>query len=152
MGFLKVFEKIELEEWVKAKLVEAGEHVVTCRRSDKGPPMRIAYEQKRKAPEGQIATELMSRNREEEIGAPVTLSEENSITLVGTDDVRGAMDTEDAIEMPPPMRQGVAPILHDDNMDAHKEDFVTQKNKRDSKRYDVLCHESSSKKEQEILR
>lgn len=49
----------EPNEWVPARVVEAGEHIITCRRSDKGPPMNISHNDIRLMPEGELTDSLM---------------------------------------------------------------------------------------------
>lgn len=44
--------------WVRAVVESAGEHVVRCRRSKRGPPMMVAYEHIRLAPTGELARDM----------------------------------------------------------------------------------------------
>lgn len=53
--------------WVRATVVEAQQHRVLARRSTKGPPLRVAYEDVRPAPMSQLTQELMSRSLEDEL-------------------------------------------------------------------------------------
>lgn len=53
---------------MKAKVVQAEQHHLVARRSERGPPMRVAYEDVRLAPEGALAQELMSCSVEHELG------------------------------------------------------------------------------------
>ena len=55
----------EKSEWVLAKVVQAEQHFLLARKSTRGPPMRVAYEDVRIAPEGRLTQELMSCSLEE---------------------------------------------------------------------------------------
>lgn len=44
--------------WVRATVVSTTPFYVRCRRSDRGPPMQVAYEHIRMVPEGELANEL----------------------------------------------------------------------------------------------
>lgn len=55
-------------EWVRAKVIQAEQHHLIARRSLRGPPMRVAYEDVRLAPSGQLAQELLSCSVEPELG------------------------------------------------------------------------------------
>lgn len=46
--------------WVRATVAEALPHFVKCRRSKKGPPMTVAYEDIRLVPDDQLAEELQT--------------------------------------------------------------------------------------------
>lgn len=56
------------KEWVVAKLTEAEPYRILLRRSDRGIPMRVAYEDVRIAPKGELTQELLARTLEEESG------------------------------------------------------------------------------------
>lgn len=66
--FYKTTKKNEKVGWVKAKVVKAEKHHLLARRSQRGPPMRVAYEDVRLAPQGPLAQELMSCSVEHELG------------------------------------------------------------------------------------
>lgn len=53
--------------WVSATVVEPRPHYVLCRRSDKGRPMKVAYEHIRIKPSGDLADELMRHNLDAEL-------------------------------------------------------------------------------------
>lgn len=53
--------------WIEARVVEAHEHYVKCRRSAKGPPMSIAYEHVRLAPKSELTNELTRYSLEDEL-------------------------------------------------------------------------------------
>ena len=55
----------ETARWVSAKVVEAQQHMVLARRSSKGPPMKVAYEDLRLAPSGELTRELLAGSLEE---------------------------------------------------------------------------------------
>ena len=65
--FFKTSKQNERPRWVEARVVEAQEHILKCRRSKKGSPMRIAYEHVRIAPEGELTRELMGKSLEDEL-------------------------------------------------------------------------------------
>lgn len=86
--------------WVKATVVDAQEHRVLARRSMKGPPMRVAYEDVRVAPNSTLTQELMALPLEDElalddIDAPTGHAE--AMHAIRADDDspdRGVDDTE----------------------------------------------------------
>ena len=57
----------EKVEWVKAKVVKSEQHYRLARKSTRGPPMRIAYEDVRLAPKGSLTQELLSCSLEQEL-------------------------------------------------------------------------------------
>jgi len=57
----------EPTRWVSATVVEAQKNLVLCRRSNRGPPMSVAYEHIRIAPSDPLTAELMSCTLEEEL-------------------------------------------------------------------------------------
>lgn len=67
--YYETSSKSKKKSWVKATVVEAQQHRVLARRSAKGPPLRVAYEDVRIAPTSQLTQELMSRSLEEELEA-----------------------------------------------------------------------------------
>lgn len=66
--FYNTSKQNEKVAWVKAKVVKAEQHHLVARRSQRGPPMRVAYEDVRLAPQGPLAQELMSCSVEHELG------------------------------------------------------------------------------------
>lgn len=62
----------ERTRWVKGKVVETHQHYVTCRRSMKGQPMKVAYEDIRLAPKGELAAELQAPLVEDIFDRPQT--------------------------------------------------------------------------------
>lgn len=50
--------------WIPATVVEAGKHLVKCRRSKKGPPISVAYTHIRVAPDGELAKEMIEGTSE----------------------------------------------------------------------------------------
>ena len=105
--------------------------------------MKIAYEHIRKAPEGQLANELMSRTLEEEICAPTTPSEENRITLAGKDVVSSDSEAHNDIELPPPMQQGIKTVMNDLSTEAPTEHSVQGRKDGDSTWQDAFDEEGS---------
>ena len=67
--FYETSSKAKKREWVKSTVVKAEQHRVLARRSTKGPPMRVAYEDIRIAPSSQLTQDLMSQTVEEELAA-----------------------------------------------------------------------------------
>lgn len=59
--------KPEPVEWIEATVDEAKEHLVKCRRTNKGPPMLVSYEDIRIRPKGELTRALMSQNFTEEL-------------------------------------------------------------------------------------
>lgn len=57
--FVKASKHNELVDWLQAPVVEYGYHMVKCRRSARGLPITVAYEQIRIASEGDVANEFM---------------------------------------------------------------------------------------------
>lgn len=55
----------EKSECVLAKVVQAEQHFLLARKSTRSPPMRVAYEDVRIAPQGRLTQELMSCSLEE---------------------------------------------------------------------------------------
>lgn len=55
--------------WIAATVQEAREHYVLCRRSDKGPPMKIAYEHIRLQPRDDLTRELCEYSLEDELSS-----------------------------------------------------------------------------------
>lgn len=66
--FYNTSKQNEKTEWIKAKVVKAERHHLTARRSQRGPPMRVAYEDVRLAPRSTLAQELLSCSVEQELG------------------------------------------------------------------------------------
>lgn len=65
--YFETSSKAKKKGWVKATVVEAQEHRVLARRSMKGPPMRVAYEDVRVAPNSALTQELMAIPLEDEL-------------------------------------------------------------------------------------
>lgn len=68
--FYRTSKQNENVEWVQAKVVSAEQHYLLARRSERGPPMRVAYEDVRLAPQGALAQQLMSCSMEHELAYP----------------------------------------------------------------------------------
>ena len=82
--FYKTSKQNERPRWVEARVVEAKEPVLKCRRRKKSLPMGVAYEQVRIAPQGELTRELLQSSLEDEL---------MSITEMGRDD--GTEQNED---------------------------------------------------------
>ena len=67
-AFYQTSKQNEKFQWVKAKVVKAEQHHLIARRSQRGPPIRVAYEDVRIAPQVEIAQELMSCSVDHEFG------------------------------------------------------------------------------------
>lgn len=57
--FYKPTNKSLKTEWITATVFNPKEHFVECKRSQKGRPMRVAYEQVRIVPSNEIAKEIL---------------------------------------------------------------------------------------------
>lgn len=66
--YYQSFKQNEKDEWNKDKPEEATEHFVLCKRTKRGPPTRVAYEQIWVAPKNALATELQSSTLEDLLG------------------------------------------------------------------------------------
>lgn len=66
-AFHKTSKQNEKPSWVRATVTKVTPHVVYARRSSRGPPMRVAYEDLRIAPTGNLTTELLSCSLEDEL-------------------------------------------------------------------------------------
>lgn len=49
----------EPNEWIPATVINAEKHIVICRRRNKGPPMKVSYNDVRLMPRGPLTQELM---------------------------------------------------------------------------------------------
>lgn len=75
-------KKPEPVSWIKAKVEEAQEHLVKCRRSNNGTPMLVSDEDIRLRSKGELTRALMSQNITEEIDIIDTaekISPDNSV-------------------------------------------------------------------------
>lgn len=77
----------EPKEWVPATVIDAQEYLVQCRRSDKEPPMAIAYEHIRIAHTGALTSELMEKSLEEEVLNGPTIGHKNDDLNSDDDDL-----------------------------------------------------------------
>lgn len=59
MVFHNSTKHTEPNEWVPAVVVSADEHIVTCRRSQRGPPMNVSHNDLRIMPSGELTDQLM---------------------------------------------------------------------------------------------
>ena len=69
--FYNTSKQNEAVEWVKATVIAAHPHYLEVKRSSRGRPMRVAYEDVRFAPTSALTTELMSCSLEEELAKPM---------------------------------------------------------------------------------
>ena len=77
--YYETSSKAKKKEWVKASVVQAERHRVLARRSEKGPPMRVAYEDVRIAPNSKLTQDLMSQTLEEELATDDSVTPHTSI-------------------------------------------------------------------------
>lgn len=70
--FYNTSKQNERVEWIRAKVVSTEDHALVARRSARGPPMIVAYEDVRFAPRGELTTELLACSLEDEMGKPLT--------------------------------------------------------------------------------
>lgn len=66
-AFHKTSKQNEKPQWVRAKVTEVTPHIIYARRSTRGPPMKVAYEDLRLAPTGKLTAELLSCSLEDEL-------------------------------------------------------------------------------------
>lgn len=72
-------------QWVSGKVVEAGEHVVKCIQTHRGPPVLVAYEDVRVRPKGELTRQLMSQNVWEEFEVNEATECHQATTILATD-------------------------------------------------------------------
>ena len=77
--FYKTSKQNEAVEWIAATVIKAHLHFLEVRRSERGRPMRVAYEDVRFKPTGPLATELMSCSLEEEFSKPISALENDDV-------------------------------------------------------------------------
>ena len=92
-------KKNETVEWIAATVVAAHQHYLEVRRTARGRPMRVAYEDVRFKPKGTLATELLSCSLEEELAKPMATQDETTDTVPATDATATMMP-----DNPPPQR------------------------------------------------
>lgn len=99
--FYKSSKQNEKIGWIPATVVETTEHSVVCSRSEKGPPMNVAYGDVRLLPDNDLARRLANVDAEDDseddngncknddshgaVGAMMTTAIENPIKDVGMD-------------------------------------------------------------------
>ena len=107
--YYETSSKTKKKEWVKASVVNAEQHRVLARRSKKGPPMRVAYEDIRVAPNSQLTQDLMSQTVEEALAA----DDSDSIAADDSDSIE-ADDSNSSQEHAEAMHdQGTEDVLSD---------------------------------------
>lgn len=108
--FYKTTKQNEKVEWVRATVVSAEDHILIARRSQRGPPMRVAYEDVCFAPRSQLTTELLSSSLEDDPNAAIVASQmdddSNAVEYNTPDPSQSRLVDDD----PPP-----APMLVDDD-------------------------------------
>lgn len=57
--YYKSSKQNEADEWITERVRKAEEHIVYCRRSERGPPMAVGYDDIRLIPRGELAKDLM---------------------------------------------------------------------------------------------
>lgn len=65
--FYKTSQQNVPVRWVAATVEKAERHFVRCRRSSRGPPMKVAYEHVRLKPQGELTAELSEKSLEDEL-------------------------------------------------------------------------------------
>ena len=66
--------------WLRAKVIKATEHIVYARRTSRGPPLQLAYEDIRITPNNELAQQLLRNSLEEALlEDPVSLQLEKGI-------------------------------------------------------------------------
>lgn len=79
--FYRTTKQNEKVGWIQATVVRTEDHYLIARRSRRGPPMRIAYEDVRFAPRSSLTAELLSCSLEEELyGDATNPAETDTIT------------------------------------------------------------------------
>lgn len=100
--FYKSSKQNESVGWIEAIVVEPMLHSLKCRRTRRGPPMNVAYEHVRIAPEGELANSLTHQTLEDELyGNRSTEDHDTAYQLMDTNDSsaeqkRKATTSEDA--------------------------------------------------------
>lgn len=67
MVLYKAYKKNGPVRWKKESVIDAGAHVVKCRRYHKGAPLSVEYENIRLAPQGELTEELLAQSREKSL-------------------------------------------------------------------------------------
>lgn len=109
--YYKSSKQNERNEWIPATVINAGDHIVECRRKEKGPPMTIGYNDIRLRPTGELTNELMKYEMDDDMHENLEcenediqphVNETNAETHVQTDeDINGAVcATPDTNEQP----------------------------------------------------
>lgn len=74
--YYRFYKPNEKACWVRATVVSAGDHFLTVRRSTRGPPMRVAYEDVPHAPRNPLTSELLSLTLEDELAPASPLADD----------------------------------------------------------------------------
>ena len=138
--FYKTSKQNERPRWVEARVVEAQEHILKCRRHKKGLPMRIAYEHVRIAPEGNLTRELMEKSLEDELASIIVDDDSTAHDDNRTDNLEAQTDSED--------RNDVILSEERDENEAQGKQYRMHKTQTDSKdRNDVILSEERDENE-----
>lgn len=70
-------------EWIRGTVDHAEDHILVARRSNRGPPMRVAYEDVRFAPRGALTAELLECSLETELCRSDRPTPEDSLKYIG---------------------------------------------------------------------
>lgn len=76
VGFYDTSKQNDPFIWLEAIVERTGQHIVQCRRSARGPPMRVAYEHVRLKSDVELARSLCHNNMEDEL-ATINFSRED---------------------------------------------------------------------------
>ena len=85
--FHKSSKQNERDQWLPAKVVEAKEHIIMARRTARGPPLQLAYEDVRIAPKNALTKKLLQSTLEDamltDLGAPSTTEALDTTPITG---------------------------------------------------------------------
>lgn len=85
MVFHKSTKHSEPNMWIPATVLRAEEHIVTCRRSKKGPPMNISHNDLRIMPSGDLTEQLMRYECSDDLSDKERITNNNHTTDTDTD-------------------------------------------------------------------
>ena len=77
--FYRTSKQNEAVEWIAATVIAAYTHYLEVRRTARGRPMRVAYEDVRFQPRSPLAIELLSCSLEEELAKPMESVQDNRL-------------------------------------------------------------------------
>lgn len=106
--FHKSSKQNEPNQWISAVVVKADEHVITCRRRNKGPPMTVSHNDVRLMPSGDLTEELMRYENEDDFTDDYRITNPNDDTT--NDQTPTGTTRNDAME------ETGAAMIHEENI------------------------------------